>query len=96
MKTIAPNSRLWTRLAAVVAALGLVFAISACGSDGDSGSDSAVSVSEADIEAATGTIDVAGWQFYETNHQDAGSVESQWTYYNTDPDILIQGKERAG
>lgn len=80
-------------IAAAIAAVSLAVTVAACGSDDGGGSTSApTSVSAADVEAASGTIDVAGWQFYETKDQDAGAVEADWTYFNTDPDILIQAK----
>ncbi len=61
----------------------------ACGSDDNAGGSRA---SQADVENAGGSISVAGWQFYQTDHQASGSVEADWSYLNTDPDILIQAR----
>jgi len=79
-------------LAAVIAAFGLATVVAACGSDDSDGEQTTSGIAAADVESASGTIDVAGWQFYETKDQDAGSVEADWDYYSTDPDILIKAK----
>ena len=78
---------------ALALAFGLALLVSACGSDDSSdGGGSTSEASKADVEAAAGTIEVAGWQFYETKDQNGGAVEAKWNYLNTDPDILTQAK----
>ncbi len=78
-------------LALVVIAIG----IAACGSSDSSTSNAASTLTPEDVKSASGSIDVAGWQFYENEDvQDAGSVDSKWSYIATDNDIITSA--RAG
>lgn len=73
----------------------LAVLVAACGGGGGDGGDSTTSgsLSAEEVESASGTIKVAGWQFYEIPKvQDSGSVKSDWAYLNTDNDILTKGR----
>jgi spermidine/putrescine-binding protein len=77
-------------LAVLVAA-----AVAGCGGNDttDSGTTALPAVTTAEVESASGSIGVAGWQFYEVPEaQDSGSVQSKWSYLNTDNDIITKGR----
>jgi putative spermidine/putrescine transport system substrate-binding protein len=75
----------------LLAALSL--GVAACGSSDSSSETSASTLTANQVKNAGGTIDVAGWQFYEdAKAQDAGAVKADWTYIATDNDIITNAR----
>lgn len=64
----------------------------ACGEGDNVATTDVGSVSAKEVQNATGQINVLGWQFYEDESAQDNAVSADWTYVNSDPDILTKAR----
>ncbi|MBS1862565.1 MAG: extracellular solute-binding protein [Actinobacteria bacterium] len=77
---------------AVVSAGTLAALLDACGGSSSSSTSGGPTISQAEFKAASGTINVLGWQFYQAEAQNEGPVKAKWAYINSSAEIPTKTK----